>query len=59
MLNRSTKVPPGAAATPRLHKADLHMLAVFMTVLVVLVGMRDHDTEQAVIGLAEARHLGQ
>ena len=25
-------LPAGATTTPRLHKADLHMLAVFMTV---------------------------
>ena len=32
MQKHSNKATPGATTTPRLHKADLHMLAVFMTV---------------------------
>ena len=32
MQKQPTKMSSGAATTPRLHKADLHMLAVFMTV---------------------------
>ena len=32
MQERENDRPPDATATPRLHKADLHMLAVFMTV---------------------------
>ena len=32
MQERANDRPPDATATPRLHKADLHMLAVFMTV---------------------------
>ena len=32
MRERSNKTTLGTATTPRLHKADLHMLAVFMTV---------------------------
>ncbi len=32
MRERANDRPPDATATPRLHKADLHMLAVFMTV---------------------------
>lgn len=33
MHKRSSTAPPGAAVVPRLHKADLHLLAVFMTVV--------------------------
>ena len=33
MQKRSSDTPAGAPITPRLHKADLHMLAVFMTVV--------------------------
>ena len=32
-INSSTAPPPSATATPRLHKADLHLLAVFVTVV--------------------------
>ena len=32
MQKRSSHAPPGATTIPRLHKTDLHMLAVFMTV---------------------------
>ena len=32
MQEKSSMTPPGAPTIPRLHKADLHMLAVFMTV---------------------------